>query len=395
MRHLCSLLLVAISATACAPQGSNLEDLEEAERTEHGLAEGSLEAWGVMNFLNDPPEDGVAWPGNAAFDTLRGTVGLSNKAATNIAKHVRGAEWKGGKNPTEDDDPIDSIAELDAIPGVGPATMKKLLAYVKSIGGVPDHLVEGVPLTSWQAEQILDEVNSGALDELRYDVGLGPHASNAIIASRPIESVAALGEVSYVNKKSLEKLRAFAIENAVPAFDGEGPATAADFWQLEAERLPVSDDLKNAASKVSAGDYGLGPALFYVEPTELAAVMADPERQSHLAFDLLFDTLFPPGPGNTWQNPHWSGGMTATTPGQAIEALAFEIGISDLPAEEQAEAMKTLGVPVDSLIAGAGAPGLGVYVLTYDEDSDVWFDGICLIDFESGEIRVLSTYEST
>src|SRR5437899_1997446 len=76
--------------------------------TAFAVSEGSREAYGIMSFLNGA---------DATYAVLDGPVGLDSRAARNIAQHVKGAEWMGGKtkpvaDPTADDNPIDSIAEL-------------------------------------------------------------------------------------------------------------------------------------------------------------------------------------------------------------------------------------------------------------------------------------------
>jgi hypothetical protein len=58
--------------------------------------------------------------------TLDGGAGLTAQAAKSIAQYRAGAD---GVFPSKDDNEIDGIPELDAIPNVGAATLQRLLAY--------------------------------------------------------------------------------------------------------------------------------------------------------------------------------------------------------------------------------------------------------------------------
>ncbi|MCX5743463.1 MAG: hypothetical protein NT062_13300 [Proteobacteria bacterium] len=63
----------------------------------------------------------------AATSVLDDDVPLDRRAAENIVAHRDGAD---GIHGTADDDPFDDLAELDAIPYVGPVALASLLAFV-------------------------------------------------------------------------------------------------------------------------------------------------------------------------------------------------------------------------------------------------------------------------
>ena len=62
---------------------------------------------------------------------LRDQVGVADKAATSIVSHRAGPDGRVG---TGDDVNFATLAELDAVPWVGPAAFGKLVSYVRSHG---------------------------------------------------------------------------------------------------------------------------------------------------------------------------------------------------------------------------------------------------------------------
>jgi phosphatidylserine/phosphatidylglycerophosphate/cardiolipin synthase-like enzyme len=76
----------------------------------------------VLALVNDPAVD---------FTELDIDAGLSSRVARNIITHRDGAD---GVADTADDDRFDDLAELDAIPYLGSATMAQLLEYAKDKG---------------------------------------------------------------------------------------------------------------------------------------------------------------------------------------------------------------------------------------------------------------------
>lgn len=98
------LLALPVLFTACVD--------DEVTTADHAayLADGDTPALGVLALVN-----------NATFDELDVGVGLDRRAARNIVDH-------------RITDPIDSIAELDTIPYVGPTALDKLAAYADAHG---------------------------------------------------------------------------------------------------------------------------------------------------------------------------------------------------------------------------------------------------------------------
>jgi len=84
------------------------------------LADGDPSAAGVLRLVNA-----------VSLAVLDDDVGLDGRAAANIVAHRDGAD---GVRGTADDDPFGTIAELDAIPYVGPAALDSLVAYAEANG---------------------------------------------------------------------------------------------------------------------------------------------------------------------------------------------------------------------------------------------------------------------
>jgi phosphatidylserine/phosphatidylglycerophosphate/cardiolipin synthase-like enzyme len=112
MRTVLFALVLAIGGCAA---DLDVEDAQDASfpdgKADGGLEEGSAEARGVLALVNDP---------GVAIDELDVAAGLSKRAAQNIVAAR----------------PFDSLAELDAVAYVGPATLRALLAYAEETGRV-------------------------------------------------------------------------------------------------------------------------------------------------------------------------------------------------------------------------------------------------------------------
>ena len=113
------LILVATGCVAAAPSdGSDDTFVTNGKTDTGGISEGSPEATGVLAVVDALSED-----------RLRSDVGLADEAASHIAAH--GASFQ-------------SLAELDAVPYVGPIAFGKLLVYAKANGYV-DGSTSGTP----------------------------------------------------------------------------------------------------------------------------------------------------------------------------------------------------------------------------------------------------------
>jgi phosphatidylserine/phosphatidylglycerophosphate/cardiolipin synthase-like enzyme len=130
---LSSLLLTAAAALAFAGACADDADVEDGELDSaagkaDSMAEGSAEALAVLRLVNDPA---------VTKAELDDDGGLSARVAGNIVNARNGADRVAG---TGDDNPFDTLAELDAIPYVGPRTLEMLLEYARSKGLLDDGL---------------------------------------------------------------------------------------------------------------------------------------------------------------------------------------------------------------------------------------------------------------
>jgi len=179
-----TLALCLASATALiAPACGTDADVEDGENDSFGgkadsLTEGSDEARAVLLLVNDPSVD---------LDELDHAAGLSSRVAKNIINKRNGPDAVAG---TEDDDLYDTLAELDDVPYVGPATLAQLVAYAKDkglFGGTPhvDVIFSPQPAGSTHTARIAEMISHAehSIDIAMYsysDAGVGAALADAI-----------------------------------------------------------------------------------------------------------------------------------------------------------------------------------------------------------------------
>jgi len=193
----CALALVACDAHSPDARSDAANDSFLAGPKSDGalIAEGTPEALGVLALVNGAP-----------FAVLDDDVALDVRAASNIVEH------------RDSPNPFDDLAELDAIPYVGPVALQRLLAYAEANGYVPDAAPQPAELTEGSdlALAVLDLVNTADVTVLDDDVALDRRAASNIVEHRddnPIESIAELDGISYVGQVALGKLAAYALAN--------------------------------------------------------------------------------------------------------------------------------------------------------------------------------------
>ena len=101
-----------------AEDGINDSFLADGKSDAFGITEGSPDAVAVLTMLR-----------TASLDDLDNAAGLASHAAKAILHHRQGGDRKDG---TGDDDPIESLTELDAIPYVGPIAFRLLLDHARA-----------------------------------------------------------------------------------------------------------------------------------------------------------------------------------------------------------------------------------------------------------------------
>lgn len=115
------LLGSIVTLGACAAEADDASDDEEAA-AESDLVEGSVDARSVLALVNAR---------STTREVLTAEGGLTAPTAAAIVARRDGADATPG---TADDDLYDTLAELDAVRGVGPATLNRLLALAKKKG---------------------------------------------------------------------------------------------------------------------------------------------------------------------------------------------------------------------------------------------------------------------
>ena len=191
---LCTLLT---SAACVAP-----DDMAQAptESADLALEEGSPEALGVLGLLGHR---------STTVEVLDKDVPLDKRAAENLINHRDGDDGVFG---TADDRRYTSIAQVDAVPWVGPKAIEQLVSYARDQGWVPlaDEVIgvwDGVGFTEAEAAQTLAFANSASHGLLDSGLRLDRRAARSIVQARPIESVEALSKLYYVGTSALQTLK--------------------------------------------------------------------------------------------------------------------------------------------------------------------------------------------
>ncbi len=141
-------------------------------KTDFGdVEEGSVQACGVLHVVNE-----------SSFDILDNSppegVGLDSRAAMNLIMFRAGAD---GVLITDDDLEIESLAQLDEVPYVGPVAFRKLLEFAQ-LNGFVDACMEVEPEGPWQFFVYGDtRTNPGVTAEIaRSMAALDPDAAMCI-----------------------------------------------------------------------------------------------------------------------------------------------------------------------------------------------------------------------
>ena len=120
------LALLALLLPACMSQDDVEDGADDTFTSSDGKADGygltDAETAGVLELVN-----------HATSALLHDDVGLSDRVSKNITAHRAGADKK---LDTTDDNELDTLTELDAVPYVGSRVFQSLLEYAKSHGYV-------------------------------------------------------------------------------------------------------------------------------------------------------------------------------------------------------------------------------------------------------------------
>jgi hypothetical protein len=146
------LLLSALCVAACEP--AEVEDgiddafeIADGKADSGGIADGTPPAIGALRLVN-----------GASAQSLKNDVRVTKRVADNIVAWRRGAD---GVEGTADDRIFYALAELDAIPYIGPATLSRIVDYATlhpelfgprlTVGALPAELAEDALLVEAMA----------------------------------------------------------------------------------------------------------------------------------------------------------------------------------------------------------------------------------------------------
>lgn len=290
-------LLVLLAGCAPAAFDAPSDDLAEVAFGQHSILDGTPEAVGVLDLLNDP---------GTTLELLDDEVPLNRRTATNLmlAREIA---------------PFESMGDVDDVYWVGSSAIAALLAYAQADGRVPsgdDYLGtwDGVEFSVNQAETAL-EIVVNDLEHHDFDVylGLDRRAADSIVAAQPVATIAELAGLYYVGTSALEIIKAEAAEmmgdewsdvSCIPEFGAwESPAAddlgellqlstgwdepAADVFALQATGC------EGAWWNTAAGDEILWNVTFFLDLADLPAGVAEisPWQSSGAFGDQLEDVV--------------------------------------------------------------------------------------------------------
>jgi hypothetical protein len=197
MRFLAVIFTVALCA-GCATAPLDLET------GDHAITNGTPEAIGVLDLLNDPTTD---------ITLLDKDAGLNVRSARNLMLHRNG--WDGIIG-TYDDNLYGDIEEVDSIRWVGPTAIAQLVDFAAASGFIPageDILGtwDNVTFTVLEADAVIAFINEADHSLLDDEVGLDRRAANSIIAAQPVATVDELAGLYFVGTTALEALIEIAV----------------------------------------------------------------------------------------------------------------------------------------------------------------------------------------
>jgi len=195
MRFLTVISVLAVLGAGCATTPDS-----EVDRLSFAITDGSSEAIGVLDMLNDPSTD---------IDVLDFDAKLNARSARNLVHYRDGFDGVFG---TYDDNLFGDIEEVDSVRWVGPAALAQLVSYAATAGWIPQGedilgTWDGVTFTVDEAGDTLDYVNDADHSTLDFDLGLDRRAANSIVAAQPIATIEDLAGLYYVGSSALTLLK--------------------------------------------------------------------------------------------------------------------------------------------------------------------------------------------
>lgn len=241
--------VLAVVAVGCGLPAEGGDDALLSTEAELTLPADQTAA--LLNLVNDPMVDAATLQAAGATSTTAKALVIARAGADGVC-------------PSGDDFFFTSVAQVDAVPGVGDATLQKWAAYGVAHPSVGPETVKGIFFKGWQVRAVLYGVNSDSAAAL--DALFDARSVTAILAARPLASVTALGSLSYVGATTLTKLSNKPSYQWWSAMQGGAvtptptPGTLAgtfDGVTFDAIDAPAALVLANAADLVQLDEHGI------------------------------------------------------------------------------------------------------------------------------------------
>ncbi|MCE9670093.1 helix-hairpin-helix domain-containing protein [Myxococcus stipitatus] len=199
-RYISFSLLPVVLSCGAAPQSQEKSPNLLMTRAQ-ALMDGTPVSTGMLAFLNSP---------STTVAVLDDDVPLNALAAQSLIAYRNGPD---GVPHTADDRRFVSVAQVDAVPQVGPVVLQLLEAYVRGTGRVDMPLDEqlgvfdGVAFNLAEARRVLVVANTASAAVLQGAVGLSAAAAAEIVAARRIDHMVELSRLPSVDASALQALK--------------------------------------------------------------------------------------------------------------------------------------------------------------------------------------------
>lgn len=317
--------MVAISLPACLD--AEVEDAEQdgfiSGKADGGIDEGSPEALGVLALVNDATMTAAK---------LKSDAHVTARVATNIVKHRTGPDGAAG---TADDDPFDTLAELDAVPYVGNATLSALVELARDRGLVANGTKISLVFSPQQADATHNARIAQLIRGAQYSVDIAIYSySDAGISAALADAVTRGVKVRFLFETASEDRKL--TEAAARAASKSGKLEAAGIdvrWvnKILHHKFLIVDGPRDDASRAATARLVTGSANW----SNTGATVYDEntlflEHSAELAagFQHEFDLL-------------WSGSRDFEGPAAAQGASTANITTAQVPDEPGVELLLT------------------------------------------------------
>jgi phosphatidylserine/phosphatidylglycerophosphate/cardiolipin synthase-like enzyme len=321
---LAAALLTAVPACVDSEVEDGINDPFPSGKADGGIDEGSPEALGVLRLVNDPAETAA---------TLKSGAKITSRVANNIVKHRNGADGTVG---TGDDDKFDTLAELDAIPYVGPATLNALLARARALGYVASGSVSlDVNFSPKPAAQSHNARIAQLIRTAQHSLDIAIYSySDAGIAAALQDRINAGVEIRFIFETANEDRKLTDPTARANSKSGRLEAMGIDVRyvnQTMHHKLLIVDGPRDDASRVNSTKLVMGSANWSSTAAtsfDENTVFIEGSAELAAAYQHEFDIL-------------WKGSRDFVGPAPAQPWSTAEISVDDVPDDEGVEALFT------------------------------------------------------